>query len=144
MRHGQPGFTIVEILIVLVIMGIMAAIAFGGTARMEVDRRRNAVENLKVIYNMEKRYQLDKGQFFPLKDPLSGTCLVGTVAEINTGLGIFIRDSDFSYAVQGACLGTTTTGYNAVASRLNGPCAGKTVTLTQAGGESIIEACALW
>ena len=143
--RAQEGHTFTELMIVLVILGLFAAFTSGAFGKsMETSRRNKAAENLKVIYNMEKRYQMDNGQFFPVKDPVSALCLTGTVAEINAGLGIFIRDSDFSYSLNGICPGTITTGYNVVATRLNGLCSGKTITMSHAGGEPLIDACGGW
>ncbi|MBF0122733.1 MAG: type II secretion system protein [Candidatus Omnitrophica bacterium] len=141
----RVGFTITEIMVVLIIVGIFSALTFGAfSKKVEIDKRRNAAENLKVIYNMEKRYQLDNGQFFPPKDPGDGSCSAATVADINKDLRVFIRDSYFSYSIEGECSGTKTMEYRAVATRSDGPCLGSTITLTQAGSEPVVSACAGW
>lgn len=138
------GFTLTELVVVLVILGIMASMTFGAFGKeIEKERCQKAIDNIKIVYNMEKRYRLDNGQYFPNPDASAGTCLAESAEEINKGLNIFIRDTHFSYAIQGVCAGTTT-GYSIVATRADGPCAGGTVSLTQAGGEPVISACARW
>ncbi len=141
--RSSSGFTLMELMVVVVIVGIMSSYGIASfTKKLENDRVRKAIENLKVIYNMEKRYKLENGEYFPKKT--GGSCVQGTIALINAGLGLYMRDPNFSYIVTGTCAGATTTAYNAFAVRTSGQCKDKTIKLTEAGGEPVVTGCTLW
>lgn len=147
--QGTQGFSIIEIVIVLVILGIMAGLSLGsrGGRGLEYQRMLRAQDNLRVIYNAQKRFKLDSedGQYFPPK--VSGLCLAAEISKINgtDNLGLFIRDAEFNYSITGVCSSGVTTGYTAIATRISGPCVSQTITLTHNGGEPVVSAaCSQW
>ncbi len=150
--RSSSGFTLIEVMIVVVIIGIMSSYGIAVfTKKLENDRVRKATENLKVIYNIEKRYKLEQEQYFPIRTVDAGTvsCAAADIAAINTGLGLYLRDTEFTYQMdRGAgatcAAGSTTTAYRVFATRVSGKCAGATITLTSAGGDPVMSNCALW
>ncbi len=74
-RHIQRGFTLVEILIVVVILGILAAIVVPQFAGASEESRRVAfVEELRVFVDAAEYFTAREGRF--LSDGASGDCPV--------------------------------------------------------------------
>ena len=133
-RHDRRAVNMIELVIVLVVAGIISTMGIGSYRNFtENSRGRNAVTNLSVIYNAEKRYKLSNTEYFAC-----GGC---AVSDLNKELGIFIDDPYFTYEIT-----ADADGFTATATRNangNGPCTGKTVTITN---ESSIpqEDCIAW
>ena len=61
---GRKAFTLTEVLIVVMIIGIMAAMAIPGFNKsMENAREKEARTALVAIYNAEKMYNIDKNVY---------------------------------------------------------------------------------
>ena len=84
-RHsGVHGFTLVEILIVVLILGILAAIVIPQFADASDEARRTAfVESLLRFGRAAEMYQLETGQILP--DPASGVLPAGFDAFVDEG-----------------------------------------------------------
>jgi prepilin-type N-terminal cleavage/methylation domain-containing protein len=76
MGNASKGFTLIEILIVVVILGVLAAIVLpqfiGVTGEVE---RGTFVADLRIFVNAAERYRLDTGEY--LEDSASGECPAG-------------------------------------------------------------------
>lgn len=57
------GFTLVEIMIVVMIIGLLAAIALPGFARAREASQRNAcINNMRMIQDAKDQYAIEEGQ----------------------------------------------------------------------------------
>lgn len=95
-HRNQKGFTLIELMIVVVIIGILAALAIPRFMRATTKAKQSEAKNiLKQIYVMEHSYRQEKDTYFP------GTTTVqpgGAIAD----LGIEIMSSArYSYTITG-------------------------------------------
>ncbi len=90
-RHRQPGFTLVETLIVVMIMGILAAVVLPQFGRANQDAQESAlIQELQTLRSQIKAYQFDHGGSFPGQSAATSTAfrnalLLSSDAAGNTG-----------------------------------------------------------
>lgn len=134
----RRSVTLLELMVVIVIVAILATLGLPNLAIfVERERAKNAEANLMIIYNAEKRYRLDNGEYFP------GGAVADTTNKVNNGLGTYISDPYFTYKITSTIVNKVA-GYTATAERGNqGPCAGGTMTVS-AASSSVIKNCSKW
>ncbi|MEO6908386.1 MAG: prepilin-type N-terminal cleavage/methylation domain-containing protein [Abditibacteriaceae bacterium] len=89
LRQSKAGFTLVEILVVLVIASILAAVTLGGYSAMRASNRRTSCQaNMAQIYQSIRLYTADYNGQVPYYDP-------GSLLTNGKGLGLWAL---FTYA----------------------------------------------
>jgi len=113
---GRKGFTLVEVLIVIIIIGILAAIGIPQfAANIEKAKGGEARAGLGFIQTAEKIYYAENDTY------------VGG-AGFQTSLDLSLSESYWTFAVS-----ATTGTYTATATRSSGVYSGQTLTMNQAG-----------
>jgi type IV pilus assembly protein PilA len=65
-HRSQKGFTLIELMIVVVIIGILAALAIPRFMRATTKSKQSEAKNiLKQIYVMERAYRQEKDTYYP-------------------------------------------------------------------------------
>ena len=75
MKLNKKGFSLIELLAVIIILGIISGVAIGGTSIYMNKTRDKAYESMEVtLYNAASNYIIDKGVLVPECTP-SGAAL---------------------------------------------------------------------
>jgi len=148
----KNGFSFLELIVVLVIAVVVTTLAMPSYARYtEKSRGRNAEANLKIIYEMEKRFRLENGdgKYWVCDGACPGNLLFVcslsspcTTKLINDNAGTFIRDQFFNYSIiKNAALST----YTARATRIGtGLCGGRIMWINKYSSDVNKTGCNVW
>lgn len=91
----NKGFTLIEVLIVVIIIGIMAGVALPNYLKSkEVALGKEASAGLKLILAADKIYKIETGAYYPT----SGST-VSSVTSINTNLKLSLTEKNWTYSI---------------------------------------------
>ncbi len=99
-KNGQKGFTLIELMIVVVIVGILAALAIPRFMRASTKAKQSeAKQILKQIYTMNQAYRQEKDVYWPPAGAVAGPATGNAFGVIGVEVGPTARYSyDFTLA----------------------------------------------
>lgn len=97
-KNGQKGFTLIELMIVVVIIGILAALAIPRFMRATTKSKQSeAKQILKQIYTMQQAYRQEKDTYWISAGALAGSATPNYFSYIGIEIGSSARYSyDFT------------------------------------------------
>jgi len=94
LRNNQKGFTLIEIIAVLVILGILAAVAIPKYLDMRTDSIRNAAQGAKSELNARERLQLAQSK---LNDATANSNYTPPSYDLGTDWGTIVSGTAVSF-----------------------------------------------
>jgi len=86
MQRSTKGFTLVEIMIVVVIIGLLAAMAIPAFQKVRRDAlKKTVVNDARIVSNAAQQYFMDKGVTTVPSDVLVGTATSNYVKALSRG-----------------------------------------------------------
>ncbi len=88
-KNGQKGFTLIELMIVVVIIGILAALAIPRFMRATTKSKQSEGKQiLKQVYVMQQAYRQEKDVYWPAAAAAFGSTAAGQTAWAALGVDI--------------------------------------------------------
>jgi prepilin-type N-terminal cleavage/methylation domain-containing protein len=135
-HRNQKGFTLIELMIVVVIIGILAALAIPRFMRATTKAKQSEAKNiLKQIYVMEHSYRQEKDTYFSPAGPVT-VQPGGSIPDLGIEIMISAR---YSYTITGAANTFTATAGSIGATGLDDDAALDRWEITDAGVLSCTE-----
>lgn len=112
LNRSSKGFTLVEIMIVVVIIGLLAAMAIPAFQKVRRDSlRKTVVNDARIVSNAAQQYFMDKAVTTVPTDVLVGGATSNYVKAMSKGNTIgqanLTSDSAFTFTISNALLGTS-------------------------------------
>ena len=83
--RSKKGFTLVEIMIVVAIIGLLAAIAIPNFIKARTQARKNiCISNLRTLYHALEEYMIDTNTESGVSMSLTGTPIIGETSYVKT------------------------------------------------------------
>ena len=131
-RKNQKGFTLVELMIVVVIIGILAALAIPRFMRATTKSKQSeAKQILKQIYTMQHSYRQEKDVYWiPGAGTVANAAVPAAFAAIGVDIGASAR---YSYTITSTDAGATNFLATATSGILDDDAAVDTWTINELG-----------
>jgi len=112
LRNNKKGFTLIELMIVVVIIGILAALAIPRFMRASTKSKQSEAKSiLKQIYVMEHAYRQEKDIYWPPAGTTATAVAGGAFADIGVEIGVSSR---YTYSIVGTATTFTATANSTV------------------------------
>ena len=98
----QKGFTLIELTVTMIIVGILAAVAIPNYENMLIQGTASATaNNMRLIWQAEKNYYFNNGYWCGYDDTTGqhGNC-ADNLTDMNTNLHLNITDNTYTYNFQ--------------------------------------------
>lgn len=130
LRKNQKGFTLVELMIVVVIIGILAALAIPRFMRATTKSKQSEAKGiLKQVYTMQHAYRQEKDLYFVTATPADSTN-TASFATLGVDIG---RNARYQYVLTTTDAGLTTFTCTATATGLDDDATNDVWTIDQTG-----------
>lgn len=127
MGKSRPGFTMVELMAVVIILGIIVAMAVPGWIKsVEEAKNQEAIAGLKLIRTAQRMYYIEYEVYYP-----SSSSTVNDLATLKADLEIELESQHWSYSTTSDNSGTPT--FTATATRVDGHGKDRQITIDNTG-----------
>jgi type IV pilus assembly protein PilA len=112
MKRSNKGFTLVEIMIVVVIIGLLAAMAIPAFQKVRRDSiKKTMVNDARIVANAAQQYFMDKATTTVATTVLVGSATSNYIKDVSKGNVVgsasLTSDNAFTFTISNALVGTS-------------------------------------